>query len=107
MVAVHHYEADRNPTPIGQSLLDAQDAACRVPVPMVRLGWLQGRRQGGGAGRGREPFVPVDWDTVLDLAADALKQAIDAGGNESIYGGSYGWASAGRFHHAQGSSSVS
>ena len=23
-------------------------------------------------------------------------------GNESIYGGSYGWASAGRFHHAQG-----
>ena len=22
-------------------------------------------------------------------------------GNEAIYGGSYGWASAGRFHHAQ------
>ncbi len=102
VVAVHHYEADRNPTPIGQNLLDAQDAACRVPAPMVRLGWLQARRPGGGAGRGREPFVPVDWDTALDLAADALKQAIDTGGNESIYGGSYGWASAGRFHHAQG-----
>ena len=25
----------------------------------------------------------------------------DVHGNESIYGGSYGWASAGRFHHAQ------
>ncbi len=102
VAAVHHYDADRNPTPIGQSLLDAQDAACRVPAPMVRLGYLQARWQGAGAGRGREPFVAVDWDTALDLAADALRHAIDAGGNQSIYGGSYGWASAGRFHHAQG-----
>ena len=102
VVAVHHYEADRNPTPIGQSLLDSQDPACRVPAPMVRRGWLQARWQAGGGGRGREPFARVDWDTALDLAADALKHAIDAGGNESIYGGSYGWASAGRFHHAQG-----
>ncbi|MCY4564578.1 MAG: molybdopterin-dependent oxidoreductase, partial [Gammaproteobacteria bacterium] len=102
VVAVHHYVADRNPTPIGQSLLDSQDPACRVPAPMVRRGWLQARWQAGGGGRGREPFVRVDWDTALDLAADALRHAIDAGGNESIYGGSYGWASAGRFHHAQG-----
>ncbi|MDD9962595.1 MAG: molybdopterin-dependent oxidoreductase [Gammaproteobacteria bacterium] len=102
VAAVHHYAADRNPTPIGQSLLDAQDAGCRVPAPMVRRGWLQARWQGDGNGRGREPFVPVDWDTALDLAAEALQNAIDTGGNESIYGGSYGWASAGRFHHAQG-----
>ena len=26
---------------------------------------------------------------------------VDTHGNEAIYGGSYGWASAGRFHHAQ------
>ena len=102
VVAVHHYAADRNPTPIGQSLLDAQDPACRVPSPMVRRGYLQARWQDGGQGRGREPFVPVDWDTALDLAAEALRHGIETGGNESIYGGSYGWASAGRFHHAQG-----
>ena len=102
VVAVHHYDADSNPTPIGQSLLDAQDADCRVPAPMVRRGYLQARWHSEGRGRGREPFVPVDWDTALDLAADALKHAIEATGNESIYGGSYGWASAGRFHHAQG-----
>ncbi|MXY06621.1 MAG: hypothetical protein F4Y55_12355, partial [Gammaproteobacteria bacterium] len=41
VAAVHHYAADRNPTPIGQSLLDAQDDGCRVPTPMVRRGWLQ------------------------------------------------------------------
>ncbi len=69
---------------------------------MVRQGYLAERWASDGALRGREPFVPVDWDTALDLAADALRHAIETGGNESIYAGSYGWASAGRFHHAQG-----
>ena len=100
--AVHHYEADKNPTPIGQSLLDSQDENVRIPQPMVRQSYLENRTESNGAGRGREAFVPVDWDTALDLAVGALKDAIADGGNESIYGGSYGWASAGRFHHAQG-----
>jgi biotin/methionine sulfoxide reductase len=99
---VRHYEADHNPTPIGQSLLNTQDSNVRVPQPMIRSGYLDDRRGSCGSGRGREPFVPVDWDTAFDLAADAVKHAIETGGNESIYGGSYGWASAGRFHHAQG-----
>ena len=102
VTGVRHYAADKNPTPIGQSLLDAQDTDCRVPAPMVRQGYLQARWHGDGTGRGREPFVRVDWNTALDLAADALKHAINQSGNASIYGGSYGWASAGRFHHAQG-----
>ncbi|NIS88588.1 MAG: molybdopterin-dependent oxidoreductase [Woeseiaceae bacterium] len=100
--AIHNYAADKNPTSIGQSLLDSQDPDCRVPQPMVRQGYLAERWASDGALRGREPFVPVDWDTALDLAADALRHAIETGGNESIYAGSYGWASAGRFHHAQG-----
>ncbi|NCF52450.1 molybdopterin-dependent oxidoreductase [Gammaproteobacteria bacterium] len=102
LIAIHHYAADKNPTPIGQSLLDSQDPNCRVPQPMVRKSYLARRWESDGSLREREPFVPVDWDTALDLTADALKHAIDTGGNESIYGGSYGWASAGRFHHAQG-----
>lgn len=102
VAAVHHYDVDKNPTPIGQSLLDAQDRNCRIPLPMIRKGYLKNTWSSDGSGRGREPFVPVSWDTALDLAADALKSAIERGGNESIYAGSYGWASAGRFHHAQG-----
>ncbi len=34
------------------------------------------------------------------LAAE-LRRVVDTYGNEALYGGSYGWASAGRFHHAQ------
>lgn len=100
--AIHHYAADKNPTPIAQSLLNSQDPNVRIPQPMIRRGYLKNKHGSDGTRRGREPFVPVEWDTALDLAADALTNAIQTGGNESIYAGSYGWASAGRFHHAQG-----
>jgi len=102
ILAVHPYPEDPHPTPIGQSLLDSLDPGCRIPQPMIRAGYLQSRWDSDGAGRGGEPFVPVDWDTALQLAADALRHVRDAHGNEAIYGGSYGWSSAGRFHHAQG-----
>ena len=37
----------------------------------------------------------------LDLLATELSRVKTEHGNESIFAGSYGWASAGRFHHAQ------
>ena len=43
----------------------------------------------------------VSWDELTELLADELRRVVDTHGNEAIYGGSYGWASAGRFHHAQ------
>jgi biotin/methionine sulfoxide reductase len=102
VVAIHSYAVDVNTSPIGQSLLNAQDPGCRVPQPMIRKGYLDNGRNSDGAARGREPFVAVDWDTALDIAASALQRVRSQFGNESIFAGSYGWASAGRFHHAQG-----
>jgi len=93
---------DEEPSPIGRSLAASQDPRCRVARPAVRLGYYQNRRASDGSLRGREPFVEVSWDEALDIAAEALMAAREAGGNRSIYAGSYGWASAGRFHHAQG-----
>ncbi|MFK8014285.1 MAG: molybdopterin-dependent oxidoreductase [Gammaproteobacteria bacterium] len=101
LVAIHPYAADTNPTPIGQSLLDARDKNVRIPQPMVRQGYLDNPGSSDGSRRGKEPFIPVSWDTALDLAANALDSTRKTHGNEAIYGGSYGWASAGRFHHAQ------
>ena len=43
----------------------------------------------------------MSWDELTELLATELRRVIDIHGNEAIYGGSYGWASAGRFHHAQ------
>jgi biotin/methionine sulfoxide reductase len=72
----------------------------RIAMPMVRKGWLEDgpvpdRR------RGREDFVAVPWPEALDLAARELRRVYGAHGGRAVFGGSYGWASAGRFHHAQ------
>jgi biotin/methionine sulfoxide reductase len=68
---------------------------------MVRRGWLEhGARPDGR--RGRDTFVAISWDRALDLLANELARVRDAHGPRGIFGGSYGWASAGRFHHAQG-----
>lgn len=100
VTGVRPFAKDPNPSPIGASL--RATTRSRVMAPSIRSGWLEGspghRR---GAGRGVEGYVEVDWDTALDLAAGELERVRSELGNQAIFGGSYGWASAGRFHHAQ------
>ena len=73
----------------------------RVMQPMVRSGWLNAPRGKPSGVRGADTFVPVSWEAALDLVAGELARVGEQYGNPSIFGGSYGWASAGRFHHAR------
>ncbi|MBL0419205.1 molybdopterin-dependent oxidoreductase [Ramlibacter sp. AW1] len=102
-VALDPFEGDADPSPLGLGsvLLQARTSPARIGRPAVRRSVLERGLQAGGEGRGREPFVEVDWDTALALVADAIGQVKGEVGNEGLYGGSYGWSSAGRFHHAQ------
>ncbi|MFC5387356.1 molybdopterin guanine dinucleotide-containing S/N-oxide reductase [Aquamicrobium segne] len=92
---------DPDPSMIGVHQLDPKLLESRIRRPAIRKSWLE---YGPGARpelRGREPFVEVEWDHALDLVAAELARVTGEYGNSSIFGGSYGWASAGRFHHAQ------
>ena len=100
-VALHPFREDPDPSPIGLHALAPELERLRVRRPAIRRGWLEGDRNGHTTARGREPFVEVPWDTALDLVAGELARVRQAHGNSAIFGGSYGWASAGRFHHAQ------
>ncbi|EPA2356764.1 molybdopterin-dependent oxidoreductase [Klebsiella pneumoniae] len=100
IVAVKPVPWDKNPSRIGQSLPDAVTSQTRIRRPAVRAGYLQ-HGPASREGRGKEPFVEVSWEVALDLLARELRSVKARCGNEAIYGGSYGWASAGRFHHAQ------
>jgi len=103
VLSIEPWAADPDPSPIGRNMV-AVDAPGRVRRPAVRQGWLEhgpGRADRHGGGRGAEPFVEVDWATALDLVAGELGRVYAAHGPGGIYGGSYGWSSAGRFHHAQ------
>jgi biotin/methionine sulfoxide reductase len=101
LVALHPYEGDPDPSPIARNIPASLEHPCRIRRPSVRRSFLEKRRAAGGEGRGREAFVEVDWDVALDLVAAELARVATAHGNSAIFGGSYGWASAGRFHHAQ------
>jgi biotin/methionine sulfoxide reductase len=92
---------DRDPSPIGLSIPGTVQDRLRIPQPMVRKGWLEGRERSDRADRGAEPFIALDWGEALDLLAGEIARIRDAHGPQAIFGGSYGWASAGRFHHAQ------
>ncbi|MET0390023.1 MAG: molybdopterin-dependent oxidoreductase [Polyangiales bacterium] len=96
------FERDGDPSPIGIDQLDPSVTRLRVARPAVRRSWLQRGAAAGGAGRGQEPFVEVDWDTASELVARELTRVRERFGNTAIFGGSYGWSSAGRFHHAVG-----
>ncbi|MEM7567193.1 MAG: molybdopterin-dependent oxidoreductase, partial [Pseudomonadota bacterium] len=75
-------------------------AESRIDRPHVREGFLNGGPGGTGA-RGRERMVPVGWDEALSLASRELTRVRETHGPTAIFGGSYGWSSAGRFHHAR------
>lgn len=91
---------DADPSPALQNLPGSIRHISRVTTPTVRRGWLDGG-PGSTTLRGAEDFVAVTWDELTELLGDELRRVVDTFGNEAIFGGSYGWASAGRFHHAQ------
>ncbi|MAS04108.1 MAG: Asp-tRNA(Asn)/Glu-tRNA(Gln) amidotransferase GatCAB subunit C [Ahrensia sp.] len=91
------FEDDADPSPIGDAMLETRTGPMRVRAPMVRRGWRDGDR----TRRGCDAFDEVSWDEALDLVAGELDRVRNDHGHEAIYAGSYGWASAGRFHHAQ------
>jgi biotin/methionine sulfoxide reductase len=93
--------SDPDPNPIGLDQFDPSVTALRITRPAIRKSWLEGGPGTGGERRGAEPFVEVDWDTALDFVANEIIRIRAEHGNEALFVGSYGWASAGRFHHAQ------
>ena len=92
------YSISEDPVPASAmyTLKDAASHSSRIDQPYVRKGWLETPEGRAVERRGDDQFVAVGWDEALDLAAGELKRVIEVHGNTSIFGGSYGWASAGR-----------
>ena len=95
------FDRDPDPSPIGNALPGAVQGAMRVRHPAVRKSYLEGGFGTARHKRGAEPFVNVSWNEALDLVAAELKRVTGTFGNSAVFAGSYGWSSAGRFHHAQ------
>jgi biotin/methionine sulfoxide reductase len=98
---LHPFAKDPDPSPIGLHMLSDEVTRLRVRRPAVRKSWLEHGPGSHPEQRGQEPFVELPWDEALDLVARELARVKTTHSNRAIFGGSYGWSSAGRFHHAQ------
>ena len=106
IVRVANHPLDPDPPTLNDNIATSLNGRARILKPSVRASWLTaledgslGARQHGE--RGRDPFIELSWDEVLDLVAMELRRVRGEYGSEAIFAGSYGWASSGRFHHAQ------
>ncbi|OED42788.1 biotin transporter BioY [Chromatiales bacterium (ex Bugula neritina AB1)] len=99
--SVTGHKDDTDPSSINNNYVEGVNGSARVRTPAVRQSYLENSHSPHLKARGSEPFVEVSWDTALDLITEKLKSTINTHGNNAIFAGSYGWASAGRFHHAQ------
>jgi hypothetical protein len=98
-VEIVPHPRDLDPSPLLGNIPASVSHRARIAAPMIRRGWLE-RGPGADRRRGRDEFVPVEWPRALDLVAAELRRVYAAYGPRAVFGGSYGWASAGRFHDA-------
>ena len=97
---VRPFAGDPDPNRLIENFPDALRHRARVVRPMIRKGWLE-RGPGPDPRRGSDDFVAVSWEEATSLLAKELSRVRDQHGANAVFGGSYGWSSAGRFHHAQ------
>ena len=98
IVKTEPFHADPAPPNISKLVPNAVYHSTRIDQPYVRKGWIE---KNPDTARGSDEFIPIGWEDAINLAAKELNRIKNDYGNKAIYGGSYGWASAGRFHHSQ------
>src|SRR6266571_1153575 len=87
LTEVRPWRGDPEPVPLIGNVASAQHHPARITSPYVRKGWLD---HGPGApGRGDEPFVPVPWDTALDLLAGEVRRFLNCLGGYVRHVNSY------------------
>ena len=91
---------DPDPSPLLGNIPASVSHRARIAEPMVRRGWLE-RGPGPDRRRGREPSSRSTGRRRSICVAAELRRVYAAHGPQAVFGGSYGWASAGRFHDAQ------
>jgi biotin/methionine sulfoxide reductase len=97
---VRPHPRDPDPSVLLGNIAASLSHKARIGRPAIRRGWLE-RGPGPDDHRGRDDFVSVSWDEAFDRLAAELRRVYAAHGPRAVFGGSYGWASAGRFHDAQ------
>ena len=87
-VEIVPHPRDPRPSPLLGNIPASVSHHARIARPMVRRGWLE-RGPGADRGRGRDGFVPVEWQRAIDLVAAELQRVYTAHGPVAVFGGSW------------------
>lgn len=96
VVGCEPFTGDPAPSPMLAAIPEMVHSPLRIARPAIREGWREGKPR-----TGQDRFREVSWDEALDLVAGELSRVRRDFGSTGIFGGSYGWSSAGRLHHAR------
>jgi biotin/methionine sulfoxide reductase len=90
------FARDPAPSPMLAAIPEMVHSPLRIARPAVREGFREGRPR-----TGHDAFREISWDEALDLVAGEVSRVRETYGAGGLFGGSYGWSSAGRVHHAR------
>ena len=96
VVACEPFALDPAPSAMLEAIPAMVHSPLRIARPAIRDGWRAGRPRTGS-----DTFREVSWDEALATVAEELTRVRKRFGAQAIFGGSYGWSSAGRLHHAR------
>ncbi|HZN29557.1 MAG TPA: molybdopterin-dependent oxidoreductase, partial [Xanthobacteraceae bacterium] len=96
VVGCEPFARDPAPSPMLDAIPAMVHSPLRIARPAIREGWREGKSRTGA-----DRYHEVSWDEALDAVAGEIKRVRDKFGATAIFGGSYGWSSAGRLHHAR------
>jgi biotin/methionine sulfoxide reductase len=96
VIGCEPFAKDAAPSPMLAAIPEMLHSPLRIARPAIREGWREGRPR-----TGTDRFREASWDEALDLVAGELTRVRSTFGDTAIFGGSYGWSSAGRLHHAR------
>ena len=85
LTSVRPWRDDPAPSRILENLAAAHRHPARVDRPHIRQGWLE--HGPGAVARGTDVFVPVSWETALELLAAELRRVYGTYGPDGVFGG--------------------
>ena len=96
VVGCEPFAHDPAPSPMLDTIPAMVHSRLRIARPAIREGWRDGK-----ARTGHDTYREVSWDEAIETVAGEIARVRAAHGPTAIFGGSYGWSSAGRVHHAR------
>jgi biotin/methionine sulfoxide reductase len=96
VIACEPFVRDAAPSSMLAAIPEMVHSPLRIARPAIREGWREGRPR-----TGIDSFREISWEEALDLVAGEIERVRGAFGDTAVFGGSYGWSSAGRLHHAR------